>query len=182
MRQTTFVAICCFCLIGLTACGQVGKQAPQETAASSSNANQPAASTNSPPADVVRASVPDVEIAAGGSAEASVRLAIADGYHINANPPSFAYLKATELEVEPGEGVTAGKPVYPASITKRFSFSEKPLAVYEGAAEIRLPLNAASTASKGARALRAKLRIQACDDQACYPPRVIETSIPVTVR
>ena len=81
-----------------------------------------------------------------------------------------------------GEGITAGKPVYPSSITKQFAFEKKPLAVYEGEASIKLPLKIASNVSQGAHTLRAKLRVQACDDQACYPPRTIETSIPVTVK
>jgi DsbC/DsbD-like thiol-disulfide interchange protein len=130
----------------------------------------------------VRAETSKVEIKAGGSAEASVKLTIASGYHINANPPSFSYLKATELTIEPNEGVTLGKPVYPASVTRKFAFSKDPLAVYEGEATIKLPVNAASNAKQGEQTLKGKLRIQACDEEACYPPRTIETSIPVTIK
>jgi hypothetical protein len=119
---------------------------------------------------------------AGGSAEASVKLTIASGYHINANPPSFSYLKATEITVEPGDGLTPGAPVYPASVTRKFAFSKDSLSVYEGEATIKLPLKAASTAKPGAQTLKGKLRIQACDEEACYPPRTMETSIPVTIK
>lgn len=119
---------------------------------------------------------------AGGEAVASIKLTIASGYHINANPPSFPYLKATELEIEPSAGITPGKPVYPSSVTRKFAFSKDPLAVYEGETEIKLPLSAASDAPKGAQTLKGKLRIQACDEEACYPPRTVETSIQVTIK
>ena len=130
----------------------------------------------------MRAQPSSVEIKAGGSGEAIIKLAITSGYHINANPPSFSYLKATELMVEPSGGITPGKPVYPPSITRKFAFSKDQLAVYEGETEIKLPLSVAADAKKGAQTLRGKLRIQACDEEACYPPTNIETSIPVTVK
>jgi len=157
--------------------------------------NPPAAATSSPVVtasngisprtEIVRAEVNAVDVAADGSAEASVRLKIAEGFHIHANPPSLPNLIPTELKIEASEidaGITAGTPVYPSSITKKFEFSEQPLKVYEGEAIIKLPVRVAASATKGAHQLRAKLRTQACDNQACYPPRTIETFIPVNVR
>lgn len=132
--------------------------------------------------DVVRAMTSPVEIAAGGSADATVQVQVANGYHINANPPTYSYLMATELNVEPGEGITAGKPVYPPPVSKKFPFAEKPLAVYEGNPSIKVPLSAADSAAKGAHALRAKLRVQACDDKACYPPGTLDATIQMIVK
>jgi hypothetical protein len=186
MTQKIILTICCLFALFLSACSQTETS---NTGTASSNA--PAASNNStagetttkaPPSDVVRAQPANVEIKAGGSVEASIKLTIASGYHINANPPSFSYLKATELNVEAGGGITPGKPVYPSSVTRKFAFSKDPLAVYEGETEIKLPLSAAADAQKGAQTLKGKLRIQACDEEACYPPRTVETSIPVTVK
>ncbi|HVF55773.1 MAG TPA: hypothetical protein VM934_06460, partial [Pyrinomonadaceae bacterium] len=91
---------------------------------------------------VVRASAGEVVLSAGGSTSAVVQLDIAEGYHVNANPPSNKFLIGTQLDVSPGEGVTPGKPVYPASVNRKFSFDPKPLAVYEGSAAIKLPLRA----------------------------------------
>ena len=169
------------CAIFLPACSQTQTSTPGGNG-SPDGAGQIQTTNESPPADVVRADVPAVEIKAGGAAEATVKLTIASGYHINANPPSFSYLKATELTVEPGEGVSAGKPVYPSSVTRTFTFSKDPLAVYEGETAIKLPLMVAADAKKGARNLKGKLRVQACDDEKCFPPRTMETSIPVTVK
>ena len=181
MTRNTHLLLFCLCAIFLSACSQ-----PQ-TSNSGANAapgdsGQIQTSSEAAPADVVRADAPAVEVKAGGSAEAAVKLTIAQGYHINANPPTFSYLKATELTVEAGQGVTAGKPAYPASVTRKFSFSKDPLAVYEGETAIRLPLAAAADAKKGPQTLKGRLRVQACDDEKCYPPRTLETSIPVTVK
>ncbi len=135
-----------------------------------------------PPSDLVRAEAQGVELAAGGSGEASVRLTIAEGYHITANPATLSYQIPTQVSVEPGEGITAGQPVYPPSLVRKFAFEPQPFAVYEKEAVVKLPLRVESSAPKGTRQLRLKLRVQACDDQSCYPPRNINTSIPVTVK
>jgi DsbC/DsbD-like thiol-disulfide interchange protein len=179
MRQTTLVSVYCLLLLALCACGKAEKKdAPTASSAPSQATTSEIVSS----ASVVRVNVAGVEAAAGGAAQASVNLTITSGYHVNANPPSASYLIPTELSVETGEGIAADKPVYPPSITKKFAFDPKPLAVYEGEASIKLPLKVASTASKGEHTLKAKVRVQACDDKACYRPSTIETSIPVTVK
>lgn len=184
MRQNNFLLILLLSFLLISAACSHSEHAVKEAASDSTNAPTDSGSTSSkmPPADVVRADVPRVEIKTGGSSEATVKLTIAGGYHINANPPSFSYLKATELEIEPGGGITPGKPVYPTPVTRTFKFSKDPLSVYEGEATIKLPLVAGSNAQKGEQTLKGKLRIQACDEEACYPPRTIETSIPVTIK
>ena len=162
-------------------------QAPTAATPGASNAstsNTSAANTSATtPAQPqpVSASAEEARVKAGGGGEAVVRLDIAPGYHVNANPPSDKFYIGTELTVGPQEGVTPGKPVYPSALTKKFEFSEKPLAVYEGRASIRLPLRAEASAAKGAHTLRAKVRVQPCNDQACLPPRTIDASIPVVV-
>jgi hypothetical protein len=184
MTQKTIFIGCCLFVLSLSACSQTetSKSGATTTPAASSNSAPGETTGKALPADVVRAETANVEIKPGGSAEALVKLTVAGGYHINANPPSFSYLKATELNVEPNEGLTPGKPIYPSSITRKFAFSKDPLAVYEGQTEIKVPLSAAGNAQKGAQTLKARLRIQPCDEEACYPPRTIETSIPVTIK
>lgn len=184
IKKITLISFCLSAIL-LSACSQTetsNTSTTTNTAKTSGSSTTSETTTKSPPADVVRVETPGVEIKAGSSGEASVKLAIASGYHINANPPSFSYLKATELTVEPNAGITPGTPVYPTSVTRKFAFSKDPLAVYEGETAIKLPLSVAANAQKGAQTLKGKLRIQACDEEACYPPRTIETSIPVTVK
>lgn len=103
-------------------------------------------------------------------------------YHVNANPASEDYLIPTELKIEAGKGYKAGKIEYPKPIEKAFSFSEgKPIKIYEGRAPIRFQIALEKTAPKGTLAIKATLRYQACDDNACYPPRrsSLEIKIPI---
>ncbi|HEY5883992.1 MAG TPA: protein-disulfide reductase DsbD domain-containing protein [Pyrinomonadaceae bacterium] len=131
---------------------------------------------------VVTVEAPPVELNAGASVEANVRLKVDPGYHINANPASFPYLIATQLDVPKADGVSAAKVSYPQPLNKEFSFSEGPLAVYENEADLKVTLLADAFAKRGQTSIPAKLRIQACDDKVCYPPGTIDVWIPVTVR
>jgi len=133
-------------------------------------------------ADVVRVTPGGVSISAGGSTDATVAISISPGYHVNANPATFSYLIATELTPQKIEGVTAGKPVYPAFEKKKFQFADAALAVYEGEAHIKLPLRAASNAAKGMRPLPISLRVQACDNEKCYPPANLNSYIKMEVK
>ena len=190
MHRTIYFILGGLLLIACAACGARDGKTPAGAAANTSsnaagttsNQDSTAAEVKTPPSDIVRVDVSSAEIAAGGAGEALVRMHIADGYHINANPATLSYQIATQLSVEPGDGVTAGKPVYPASITRKFTFEPQPFAVYEGEVVIKLPLRAETGAVSGPRSLSAKLRVQPCDDQACYPPRNINASIPITIK
>lgn len=179
LRKISFALISISITLSVSACSG-GNGAPG-TAASSS----PAGSSAPGPATsikFVKASVAEVQIPAGGSTEAIVKLAIQSGYHVNANPPTFPYLKATEVLVQTGEGVSVGFITYPNPVTKKFSFAEQPLAVYEGDATIKVMLKATAAAAKGPRSLATKLNIQACDDQVCYPPGTLELSIRANIK
>ncbi len=131
---------------------------------------------------VVTVEAPPVDLNAGASAETAVRLKVDHGYHINANPASFPYLIATQLIVPKADGVSAIKVNYPPPLTRKFSFSEEPLAVYENEADLKVTLQADASARRGQTSIPAKLSIQACDDKVCYPPGTIDVWIPVTVR
>ena len=158
-----------------------GGQTNANGGASSNAAPTPAAATPTPQAQVVTAAVEEVKLDAGGSGEATVRLDIAPGYHVQANPASDKFYVATELRAEPLEGVTAGKPVYPRGVPRKLGFADKPLSLYEGSVVIKLPLRADAAASKGRHTLRTRVRVQACNDVACLQPRDIDAPIPVTI-
>jgi hypothetical protein len=133
-------------------------------------------------AQVVKLSTsPPVSIRVNGSADATVTLSITPGYHINANPATFPYLIATQLQAADGDGISTGKPVYPAAAKKRFEFAPEALAVYERETVIKLPLRAENSATKGDHSLPLKVRVQACDNEKCYPPATIEGSISIHI-
>ena len=183
-RTKTFILGALLLLLACAGCARDGKAPVAANNNNNTAANQDAgaAGTKTPPADIVRAEAQATEIAAGGAAESVVRLTIAEGYHISANPATLSYQIATQIKVEPADGINVGTPVYPPSVTRKFAFEPQPFAVYEGEAIIKVPLRAEASAQRGTHTLSARLRVQACDEQACYPPRNLNTSIPVTVK
>jgi len=132
--------------------------------------------------DVVKVTPEEVTISPGSSADARIRLTIDKGFHVNANPPTFAYLKPTEIEVKPGAGLSVSFVRYPDPLTRTFEFADKPLAVYEGETLITVQLQADRTAKSGRTNLSATLRVQACDEKVCYAPGTKDVSIPVVVQ
>jgi len=124
-----------------------------------------------------------MEVAAGKRNEAVVKVNTQSGYHINANPASFEYLKATEVDLPNTPEVTVEYIYYPNPLVKNFSFSpDQPLKVYEGETQLKIMLLAEKAARKGAHTIPAKLNVQACDDKLCYPPGSVSFSIPVTIK
>jgi Disulphide bond corrector protein DsbC len=184
MRQKRLLPFVLCAPLAFGACGG------NESAVNSSTANNTAPAANASPSATpqsaqrgqeVTATVEEATLAAGGAGEATITLDIKQGYHVNANPASDKYYKATTVTAEAQEGLTPGKPVYPAALTHKFQFSETPLAVYEGRAVIRLPIRADKAASKGHHTLPAKILVQPCNEEACLPPRTIDAPIPVTI-
>ncbi len=155
-------------------------------AACKTGSNVPSAATPSPnvrsSADVVKVSATNVSLPAGGNADATVIISITQGYHVNANPATFSYLIPTEVTVHKREGLSANKPVYPTAEKKKFQFAESPLAVYEGEAQIKLPLRAEANAARGARSFPIDVRVQACDQEKCFAPDTLHVSLAVEVR
>jgi len=149
-------------------------------------ANSPATNAAEPPpiksTDVVKATPQSLTLAAGESGDALVAIQITNGYHVNANPPTFSYLKATELQITPADGISVEFMTYPNAVTKKFSFAEKPLAVYEGETILKARLKADKSAKPGSHNLSAKLRVQACDDSVCYAPGALDVTVPVNIK
>ncbi|HEX6045156.1 MAG TPA: protein-disulfide reductase DsbD domain-containing protein [Pyrinomonadaceae bacterium] len=131
---------------------------------------------------MVKVTTPETSIAKGQSSDAVVRLQIDNGYHVNANPPTFPYLIPTQLDIKAADGISVEFITYPDPQTKKFSFAEKPLAVYEGETDLKVRLKAATSAQTGTHNLSATLRVQACDDQVCYAPGSIDLKLPVSVK
>jgi hypothetical protein len=182
MRRTILLSIALSAPLAFAACGD------NPTGAANNNAASPTATpaaqvqpTAMQQQQVVTATVEEAKLDAGGAGEANVTLDVAGGYHIHANPASDKFYIATEVRAEPQEGITPGKPVYPPGVSRKLSFSDKPLSVYEGHTVIKLPLRADKTAAKGQHTFHATIRVQPCNDQACQQPRNIDAAIPVTI-
>jgi len=161
-------------LISASACSK-----PPTSTAGAPNASEPPAIRST---DVVDARPQEATLERGESGDAVVSIKIANGYHVNANPPTYSYLKATELELQPAAGIAVQFITYPDPLTKKFPFAEKPLKVYEGVTLVKANLKADASAQPGKHNLSAKLRVQACDDKVCYAPGALDLTIPVNIK
>ena len=185
MRRTNLLPSLLLCApLALASCGGGGTNAngvAAVTPAPGPAAAAQATPSPSPQAGHVTATAEEVKLDAGGAGEAAVRLDIEQGYHTHANPASDKFYIATALSAEAADGITPGKPVYPPGVPRKLGFFDKPLSLYEGSVRIRLPLRADKNAPKGRHTLRAKLRVQTCNDQTCDQPRNLDVPIPVTI-
>jgi DsbC/DsbD-like thiol-disulfide interchange protein len=166
-KHILLLGLCCL----LTACAR--------TQPSQQNESEPPRINS---VDVVKAVPRETTVAKGESGDVLVRLLITNGYHVNANPPSQSYLKPTEIELKPQEGISVEFITYPDPLVRSFSFSESPLKVYEGETDLKLRLKADKSATTGKHNLSAKLRVQACDDKVCYAPGALDLIVPVNVK
>ena len=173
MSRTQALLLCLFVVLA----GACSKSA--SNTASAPNASEPPVIRST---DVVEARPQEATLARGESGDAVVSIKIANGYHVNANPPTYSYLKATELELQPAAGIAVQFITYPDPLTKKFPFAEKPLNVYEGETLAKVRLNADASAQTGKHNLSAKLRVQACDDKVCYAPGALDLTIPVNIK
>jgi len=167
-KTLLLVLLCSWC----TACSQ----APNSNTATETDPPQIAS------VDVVEATPSETALTRGESSEAVIPIKISHGYHVNANPPSLPYLKPLEIQVPSAAGISVEFITYPDALTKKFSFSEQPLAVYEGDTSVRVRLKADQSAAPGKHNLSARLRVQACDDKVCYAPGEENLILPVTVK
>jgi thiol:disulfide interchange protein DsbD len=168
---TILFLLLCFALAG---CGNdSNKVGPQPS---------PTPSAISSSAQVVKVNSAAVTVPQNGSADSLITLSISPGFHVNANPATFKYLIASEVTPDKLEGIVVSAPAYPAAQQRKFQFAEQPLAVYEGEAPIKLTLRAEKNAATGTRSLPITVRVQACDEEQCFPPATLNSTISVTVK
>ncbi len=148
---------------------------------SASHAAITSAQTSSKAVVAVEPSGPAAPVAAGETFTATIGLKIRSGYHINAQKPSEDYLIGTSVSVTPPKGFSVVRSTYPKARMGSFSFSETPLAVYDGNAQIVLTMKADATAAAGTTSIPAKVEFQACNDDQCLPPSTVDVSFTVEV-
>lgn len=117
----------------------------------------------------------------GGSFQIAVVMNIRPGFHVNAREKSEEYLIATDLKAQLPTGFTAGEVVYPKGKLETFTFSKKPLNVYQGKVILRLPVTALETAPLGEQHIPLKLRYQACSTELCLPPTTVPLDAVVNI-
>jgi DsbC/DsbD-like thiol-disulfide interchange protein len=104
------------------------------------------------------------------------------GFHINSNKPSTEELIPTQLRFSPPQDLVIAKVQYPAGQLTSFPFdpSEK-LSVYSGDVAIKAVVMAQSHAGTGTYTVHGEFMYQACDNNACYPPKKLPVDFNVSV-
>jgi hypothetical protein len=129
----------------------------------------------------VKTGEPVYKIKKGAAVEVGVIVVVDDGYHINSNRPAEDFLIPTALKFERLAGITPSRVVYPKAKIQKFEFSEKPMSVYDGQVVIKFTARALPSIGAGAHTLKAKLTVQACNDQQCLRPQTLGLDIPIEV-
>lgn len=117
----------------------------------------------------------------GSSFQIAVVMKIRPGFHVNAREKSEEYLIATDLQAELPAGFNSSEVVYPKGKLETFTFSKKPLNVYQGTVILRMPVTALANAPLGEQHIPLKLRYQACSTELCLPPVTIPLEAVVNI-
>ncbi|HEY1984533.1 MAG TPA: protein-disulfide reductase DsbD domain-containing protein [Terracidiphilus sp.] len=120
-----------------------------------------------------------VTVPAGKASPVALHFRIAQGLHINSHAPKDEFLIATVFTIPESSGVRLEAADYPPGIDFVLPVEPKEkLNVYTGEFTIQARL----TARPGDHLVEAKLRYQACDQNACMPPKTITVPIDVVGR
>ncbi len=117
-----------------------------------------------------------VTVPSGKSSSVALHFRVAQGLHINSHSPKDEFLIPTMLSMPDASGVRLESADYPAGLD--FMLPVEPrtkLSVYTG----EFAIQARIVAQRGDHMVEAKLRYQACDQNACLPPKTITVPIDV---
>ena len=101
-----------------------------------------------------------------------LRLKIATGWHINANPAGQANLIPTTLTLNTDDPMDIIDVAYPKGRSARFEFSDGSVNVYEGNLTIPLKLKQKSNSKKNTQ-VTLKLTYQPCSETECLLPQTL---------
>jgi hypothetical protein len=117
-----------------------------------------------------------VSVPAAKATAVTLHFRIAPGMHINSNKPREDYLIPTTFSIPEDSGVRLESASYPAGsdLTLPLDPTEK-LSVYT----TEFSIEARIVSAPGDHLVEARLHYQACDKNACMPPRTITVPIDV---
>ena len=97
---------------------------------------------------------------------------VKNGYHINSNKPMTEELIPTTLGFMPPPDLVIAKVQYPAGELTSFPFDPtQKLSVYSGDVIIKAVIIPQRHAPSGTYTVHGEFKYQACDNNACYPPK-----------
>ena len=114
--------------------------------------------------------------------QAKIPVSVQPGFHVNSNTPTDEYLIPLRLTWTSTGALEGGSVTYPKPSMEKYEFAEKPLSVFTGNFELVANFKVAASAPAGPGAAVGKLRYQACNDRACFPPKTVEVTVPYQIQ
>lgn len=123
-----------------------------------------------------------VKVAMGRSTPVAFTFHIKPGFHVNSHQPSEPELIPTELKFSPPPDLMIAKVQYPAGVLTSFPFDPtQKLSVYSGDLTVKAVVLTAPNAAAGGYTVHGELKYQACDNNACYPPKRLPVQFDVRI-
>ncbi len=120
-------------------------------------------------------------LVAGAPFRLAVVADVKAGWHVNSHTPKEDFLIPTEIRIKPAAGLVFSPVKYPKHKETKFSFSDQPLAVYEGRTVFLVPGTVDAKAAPGPRTLTAVISYQPCNDNQCLPPAELTATLTLEV-
>jgi len=117
----------------------------------------------------------------GGATRGTIVLSIPGGLHVNSNRPNNEYAIPTVISVTSREAKVSAV-TYPRSVSRKFSFSEKPISVYEGRATFGFNVTVPASFKGSTIRIRIVATFQSCNDEVCFPPKTQEITLSARVQ
>jgi len=114
--------------------------------------------------------------------QAKIPVSVRPGFHVNSNTPTDEYLIPLKLTWTAAGALEGGSVTYPKPSLEKYEFAEKPLSVFTGNFELVANFKVAANAPAGPGAAVGKLRYQACNDRACFPPKTVDVTVPYQIQ
>lgn len=121
-----------------------------------------------------------LKVESGSSFKVVLNAKVDNTWHINSNKPNDEFLIPSVVTVK-GDGIKLLNVKYPQAHEINFSFSDKPVSVYEGDVKFELAIAIDKSAAPGKQNVEVKLNYQACNDQSCLPPTSVKTELELEI-
>lgn len=132
---------------------------------------------------VIMSPVRAVVMGPGETRRVELDFRVSNGFHINSNKPKSNLLIPTALKLVAPKPMDLVGVEYPAGEDQTFPFSpDEKLSVYSGDFTVYVVLRSPPFLHGGSFPVGGDLYYQACDKNACYPPKKLAVDFTATVR
>jgi DsbC/DsbD-like thiol-disulfide interchange protein len=112
--------------------------------------------------------------------QVKIPVMVQSGFHVNSDKPSEEYLIPLKLTWTAPGVLEPGQVAYPKPETAKVG--DQKLSVFTGSFDLTANFKVAPNAPAGPGAAAGKLRYQACNDRACFPPKTIDVTVPYQIQ